>query len=101
MTAVPASFISFGGIWSGTVDLFIFSNPTFLRSDRRDTVISLRGGSSALRLRIKSGSWHSIAVGGCRSSSANFSLIVEKYQFIKAPPPTLYVIKAPPPIALT
>ena len=47
MTAVPASFISFGGIWSGTVDLFIFSNPTFLRSDRRDTVISLRGGSSA------------------------------------------------------
>ena len=87
MTAVPASFISFGGIWSETVDLFIFRNPTFLRSDRWDPVISLTGGGSALRFRIKSGSRHSIAVGGCRSSSANFSLILEKYQFIKAPPP--------------
>ena len=27
--AVPASFISFGGIWSGLVDLFIFSKWTF------------------------------------------------------------------------
>ena len=40
-----------------------------------------------MRFRIESGSRHSIAVGGCRSSSANFSPIVEKYQFIKAPPP--------------
>ena len=63
MTAVPASFISFGGIWSGTVDLFIFSNSTFLRSDRWDPVISLSAGGSALRCRIKSGSRHSIAVG--------------------------------------
>ena len=67
----------------------------------RDPVISLRGGGLALRFRIKSGLRHSITVGGFRSSSANFSLIVEKYQFIKAPPPTLYVIKVPPPIALT
>ena len=87
MTAVRASFISFSGIWSGTVDLLIFSNSTFLCSDRWDTVISFRGGGSALQFRIKSGSQHSIAVGGCRSSSANVSPIVEKYQFITAPPP--------------
>ena len=63
MTAVPASFISFGGIWSGTVDLFIFSNSTFLRSDRWDTVISLRWGGSALWFPIKSVSRHSVTVG--------------------------------------
>ena len=47
-------------------------------------MISLRGGGSTVRFRITSGSRHSITGGGGGSSSANFSPIVEKYEFIKA-----------------